>query len=124
MAVGRKGLKGGSAYTAGGRIGGKEPRISRLQLLKPSEETVILGIGNGRRIKYVVAMAMASNFPPQTLDFFFYRHILFVGLNKFFIGAVVGFLYVVRKEAGRNLPHIAVIGNTFAADPFSAARLV
>lgn len=47
-----------------------------------------------------------------------------MSFNKFFKGSVVSSFNVVRKEAGRHLPHAPVVADTFTADSLSAAGLV
>ncbi len=49
---------------------------------------------------------------------------LLVNLQKFRDAAIVGLFYFRREITRRQLPHLAVIGYTFAADAFAAARLI
>jgi hypothetical protein len=54
-----------AAHVLRGRIGGTQPRISRLERLELAIERVELGVGDDRRIELVIAVLMVANLVGQ-----------------------------------------------------------
>ncbi|MCK4860223.1 MAG: hypothetical protein KAS87_06680, partial [Candidatus Omnitrophica bacterium] len=47
-----------------------------------------------------------------------------IGLYEFFNTSIIRFFDIIREEAGRELPYLPMIVNTFAANAFFTARFI